>query len=370
MIKRYNGVLLQTRPFKTFASIMNNYQNTCFYQFKNFVKTPLTLMILMFVGFTNAYAEGKVGVIKGGANYSLLPWFKKSFLEITEDVEEAKEGNKHVMLFFHLDGCPYCEQMVQNFDKAFLKGSIQENFEVIAINIRGDLEVAMDEDQTLSEKALAAKIGVQWTPTVVFLNQKNEIVAKTNGYRTPQKFKQVLDFVRHKAYETQTLAGYIEGIEKSGNYRLKQHSMYRDVSDFSSIETPLAVIFEDKECDACEYFYNTTLKDKITLSAFDAFTVVRLDANSTRAIVDNDGDKTTPKAWAKELNLNYRPGIVLFNQGDEITRIDGFLYAFHFREALRYVSGGFYQQFATYGTYLAYRQKQLLAQGIDIDISK
>lgn len=337
---------------------------------KNYNLKRVFIALTLMAYLIGSQVVAQTGVVKGGANYSMLPWFKASFLELAEDVDEAKELNKHVLLFFHLDGCPYCEKMVQDFDKPFLKDSIQKNFDVIAINILGGLEVAIDEDQTLTEKALASKIGVQYTPTVVFLNQKNEIVAKTNGYRKPEKFKQVLDYVRHKAYEKQTLAAYIGGIKKSGDYQLRSHSMYQNMSDFSDIETPLAVIFEDKACDACAYFYDTTLKDKVTMSAFDAFTVVRLDANSTRAIVDNDGDKTTPKAWAKKLNLNYRPGIILFDQGDEITRIDGFLYTFHFREALRYVSGGFYQEFATYGTYLAYRQKQLLAQGINIDISK
>jgi thioredoxin-related protein len=96
--------------------------------------------------------------------------------------------------------------------------------------------------------------------------------------------------------------------------------------------------------------------------------VVRFDADSTRAIIDNKGNRTTPKEWVQKLKLTYRPGIVLFNEGNEITRIDGFLYPFHFKEALRYVGGDFYKRIATYSDYLAYRQTQLLEQGIDINI--
>lgn len=71
--------------------------------------------------------------------------------------------------------------------------------------------------------------------------------------------------------------------------------MFKKITDFSNIKSPLAIIFEDKNCDACAYFYNTTLKDKIIASEFDAFKVVRFDADSTQAIVDNKGNKTTPK---------------------------------------------------------------------------
>lgn len=65
---------------------------------------------------------------------------------------------------------------------------MQQNFKVIAINIRGDKEVAVNEDESLSEKQLSKKLGVKYTPTIVFLNQKNETVARTNGYRKPEKF--------------------------------------------------------------------------------------------------------------------------------------------------------------------------------------
>lgn len=335
-----------------------------YYNLKFFV---LVLLILT----TSVYAQvDKTGVLTGGVAHTMLPWFKSSFLELANDVDEAKENNRHVMLFFHLDECPYCDQMVKDFDQQPLKALIQKHFDVIAINIRGNEEVAINEEQSLSEKQLAMKIGVQYTPTVVFLNQKNETVARTNGYRKPKKFKQVLDYVSSKSYTGLTLAQYIESIKEGGNYQLRSHNMFKKIQDFSTIKTPLAIIFEDKNCSACDYFYDTTLKDKSVMNEFNAFSVVRLDANSTQTIIDNKGKQTTPKDWAQQLKLNYRPSVVLFNEGDEITRVDGFLYNFHFKEALRYVSGNFYQEFATYGAYLAYRQKELLAQGIDIDISQ
>ncbi|CAC9597421.1 hypothetical protein [uncultured Gammaproteobacteria bacterium] len=322
------------------------------------------ILMVLFVGIVQA----KTGVVTGGVAYTMLPWFKSSFLELAEDVDEARQDNKHILLFFHLAECPYCDQMVKDFDQQPLKAFIQKHFSVIAINIRGDKEVAINEEHTLSEKELANEIEVKYTPTVVFLNQKNETIMRTNGYRSPAKLRQVLGYVSSKAYEKLTLAQYIEKNKEIGNYQLQNHEMLQKITDFSTIKTPVAVIFEDKNCDSCEYFYSTTLKDKSVISEFDAFKVVRFDADSTRAIIDNKGNRTTPKEWVQKLKLTYRPGIVLFNEGNEITRIDGFLYPFHFKEALRYVGGDFYKRIATYSDYLAYRQTQLLEQGIDINI--
>jgi hypothetical protein len=71
--------------------------------------------------------------------------------------------------------------MVKDFDQPPLKALIQNNFSVIAIDIRGDKEVAINAEYTLSEKEFSSEIGVRYTPTVtssssskkLFLNQGN-----------------------------------------------------------------------------------------------------------------------------------------------------------------------------------------------------
>ena len=41
-------------------------------------------------------------------------WFKESFLEIQDDVDEATEEGKHVMLFFQLNACPYFTSSIRS----------------------------------------------------------------------------------------------------------------------------------------------------------------------------------------------------------------------------------------------------------------
>ncbi|WP_187145678.1 hypothetical protein [Candidatus Ruthturnera calyptogenae] len=47
-----------------------------------------------------------------------------------------------------------------------------------------------------------------------------------------------------------------------------------------------------------------------------------VDAKTTQAIIDNNGNQPIPQP---KLKLNYRPDIILFNESDEFTRINGFL---------------------------------------------
>ena len=51
---------------------------------------------------------------------------------------------------------------------------IDENFFVVQLNLHGDLEVTDFDGETLSEKAMARKWGILFTPTVLYLPQEVE----------------------------------------------------------------------------------------------------------------------------------------------------------------------------------------------------
>ncbi|MBI3874070.1 MAG: thioredoxin, partial [Arcobacter sp.] len=68
-------------------------------------KTLMSILILV----TLSHGASK---ISGGSEHEIPTWFKQSFLDIPEDVNEASKNNKHLMLFVDLDGCPYCTKML------------------------------------------------------------------------------------------------------------------------------------------------------------------------------------------------------------------------------------------------------------------
>ena len=80
----------------------------------------ISLLLTFCLGFlipasANANASEDVarGEVVGGVQHAAPDWFKESFLEIADDVDEASEAGKHVLLFFELNGCPYCDRMLQ-----------------------------------------------------------------------------------------------------------------------------------------------------------------------------------------------------------------------------------------------------------------
>jgi thioredoxin-related protein len=320
-------------------------------------------------------AEAEIATPAGkilGARQSVHPdWFKESFLDIDEDIDAAAELGKHLILLLEMNGCPYCARMVEeNFAQAPYRDFIQEQFDVIVLNVQGDREVALDAETRLPEKDVARQLGVRYTPTVIFLNAGGEPVARVDGYRNAEDFKRVLDYVATRAYETQTLAEFIANTG-TGEYSFRPHPRIQSVTDLSTVkDQPLAVLFEDAQCVACNALHNGHLAAPEVDAALAPFVLIRLDAMADTPITTPDGRQTTPRAFADELDVDYRPTLVLYDQGREIARIANALYRYHFVGILEYVGR---RQYQTYPDspfdYINAKTAERIAAGQDVDIT-
>jgi thioredoxin-related protein len=325
-----------------------------------------------FALYAAADEQSTTGEIIGTKITEFPRWFKESFLEIADDVQEAAEQGRHLILFFHLNDCPYCHKMIEeNFKHAPYTQFLKENFDVIVINIRGAREVAFTPELSLKENELARHLGVRYTPTILFLDRDNQAVLRLNGYRSQQAFKDALDFVQDRAYRSTSLSRYIEDKARKPVYAFRDHPRFSDISDLhQAASKPLAVIFEDSSCDECGAFHDEILGLPETEKLLEKFTVVRLDAHSDRQITDVSGAVSTPRTFAADLDIAYRPGVVLFDKGREITRVDGMLRGFHFQHVLRYVADRQYEQYPLFGDYLRASSREILKSGQDIDLWK
>ena len=331
------------------------------------------LLLGLCLGFAvSAAAPDTVqrGQVVGGVVHPLPTWFKQSFLDIADDVDEANAAGRHVMLFFDLNGCPYCDRMLAESFKAEPLGSyIQANFDVIAVNIQGDREIAFNEEVTVSEKKLASVLRVSSTPAILFLDADNKTIVRVNGYRAPERFKPVLEFVATRAYLTSTLADYLQAKLDHNVYQLRDNPLFSEVKDLSSIDGPLMLVFEDGSCYDCTEFHQKILTDERVRPELERFTVVRLNTDSHEPLLDRHGNETTPAALAREYQVIYRPGVLLFDEGNLLRRNDSLIFPHHFMESLRYVGGG-YHKTTDYRSFTRQLREELLEAGVNIDLGR
>jgi thioredoxin-related protein len=149
------------------------------------------------------------------------PWFLESFLELSDDLAGASEKKKRFAIMWELRGCPYCKEThLVNFAKPEIENFIKDRFEILQLNIIGSREVTDFDGEKLSEKRMAEKYGVRFTPTFQFFPEgvsglaqkkpREREVARGQGYLEPQHFFALFRFVSERAYEKGSLRDYLK----------------------------------------------------------------------------------------------------------------------------------------------------------------
>jgi thioredoxin-related protein len=101
-------------------------------------------------------------------------WMRDTFLDLGEDLAEANAEGKRFMVIFEQRGCIYCTKMHTDvFPDPRINASLNENFFVVQLNLHGDREVIDLDGSVASEKQMARKWGILFTPTMMFLDQEN-----------------------------------------------------------------------------------------------------------------------------------------------------------------------------------------------------
>ena len=101
------------------------------------------------------------------------PWMRDTFKDLREDLEEANAEGKRLVLFFEQRGCIYCSKMHEEvFSESEVSAYIDDNYFVVQLNLHGDIEVTDFDGEVLTEKDMARKWRVLFTPNIVFLPEE------------------------------------------------------------------------------------------------------------------------------------------------------------------------------------------------------
>ena len=331
------------------------------------------LCTLVFTStFLNAKTEGELSAGMVNPGHEEHPaWFKVSFLDLFEDVQDAADDSKRLMVYYYQDGCPYCKKLLQdNFSQREISDKAKKYFDVVSINLWGDKEVVVGE-KTYTEKEFAEALKVQYTPTLLFFNEKNKIIFRANGYYPPEKFSALLDYIGTKQ---ETIISYQDYMEKISPQPSTGH-LHDDINNVTSVSNlsgsvkPLLVMFEQKKCNTCDELHLDILKRKVSVELLSHFTVVVLDMWSDQLITTPTGEVLKIHDWAKKLNIKYAPSLVYFDkQGVEVFRSDAYLKAFHTQSVMDYVSSGAYKTESNFQRYIDKRANHLREMGVEVNL--
>lgn len=336
-------------------------------------------LFLLFASWSGHAAEAPAAPAEPGALATETPgWFKNSFLDLREDLADARKHGKRLMIFFHQDGCPYCKELVQvNFSDKAIAGKTQRYFDSIALNMWGDREVTWIDGKTYSEKQFAALLRVNFTPTLLFLDEQGRVALRLNGYYPPRKFDAALDFAGQRLEKKTAFSDYLKKIPSG-----PATGMFIDEPFFSRppyilqrnaspADQPLLVLYEQKTCAACDEMHATAFKEAETRRLLDKFEVVRLNLFGKTPLIAPDGRRLSEADWGHALKVAYTPTLVFFDaSGKEVFRVDAYLKTFHLQSSLDYVASGAYKTQPNFQRFIQTRADALREKGVAVELWK
>jgi len=326
---------------------------------------------VLLLGSANAIASSVEEFNPSPHAIEIPSWFTETFLDFRDDIREAAVHDKRLMVYFGQDGCPYCKRLMQvNFTQKDIVDKTRRHFNAVAINMWGDREVTWIDGTTHSEKTFAAMLNVQFTPTLLFFDEKGRVVLRVNGYYPPNKFRVALDYVSGRNENKITFADYLQRNlgEPSSDALNNQPFLMRHPLDLSASGRrrgkPLAVIFEQRECAACDELHREGFSHPDVRGLLERLDFAQVGLFDSEKLVTPDGRTLTAREWARALRIAYTPSIVFFDDsGREVFRIDAYLRPFHLASSLDYVSSKAYRDQPSFQRYLQARTAKIQEAG-------
>jgi thioredoxin-related protein len=132
---------------------------------------------------------------------------------VTFDVakEMAKENNKKILVYVNARWCGYCKKME---NEVFVEESIQaltsDYFYPVWLDLDVEDEYLTFADTRLSHREFAQKLGAYSTPTFIFFEPNEDIIAGQPGFLDQDIYSTILKFIGSSAYENQSFSEFIE----------------------------------------------------------------------------------------------------------------------------------------------------------------
>lgn len=297
--------------------------------FKNIFLT--IIIILSGQAIAAGFDDSKINSI----NYP--KWFiNDPFYELKEALDSGiANSKKGLMVVFSTEGCSYCYKFIQeSLNNPDIAADVKKHFISYAIELFDDADLVDPKGKSMRVDQFAKKHNVQFTPTLLFFDNNGKRVFRMTGYPPPDRFKNILAYVKAERYKTEKFRTFItrqtvKSDAKAEYISLKTDPLFSkppyilDRRYFSSSK-PLLILFERKGCQDCSEYHANVMADKNVRNMLEKFEIVRLDADDKNTdIMGLDGKHITPAKWFENEDFSHVPAMVFYNEkGLQILKTD------------------------------------------------
>jgi len=298
----------------------------------------------------------------------LPPAFTETLLELPDDAAQAAKSGKRLLLYFGQQGCPYCKELMQtSFTQKAIVDKVRKHFVAIGFDMFGSREVTWFDGKVRSEKEFAKFLNVQFTPTLLLLDEAGKVIGRINGYYPPHRFAAALDYSAQRLEGRLSFARHMQAVPQAGaSPVLNDEPFFMKSADLRRTPggKPLAVVFETRHCAPCDELHKEGFRRPNTLAAISKMDVARLGLSGRDPVIAPDGRKTSAEAWSRELGIAYTPSVVFFDdRGREVFRLEAYVRPFHFASSFEYVASGAYRTEPEFQRFLQNKSEHMKTHG-------
>jgi thioredoxin-related protein len=257
--------------------------------------------------------------------------------------------------------------MQTSFTQKAIVDEVAKHFLPIGFDLFGSREVIWFDGKPRSEKEFAKFLKVQFTPTLLLLDEKGNIIGRINGYYPPHRFSAALDYSVQRLEGKLTFAEHMQTIPQTGaSATLNNEPFFMKSANLARKPggKPLAVLFETRHCAPCDELHTEGFKRPDVLAVISKMDVARLALSGRDAITTPDGRSSNVEAWSRELKIAYTPSVVFFDdKGAEVFRLEAYVRPFHFTSSFEYVASGAYRKEPEFQRFLQNKTEHMKEHG-------
>ena len=299
-------------------------------------------------------------------------WFAESFLDLREEQREAAANGKRVMVYFGQDGCPYCKALMEaNFSQRDIVEATRRHFVAIALNLWGDRETTWTDGVMRSEKNLGEFLRVQFTPTLLFIDEEGRVALRLNGYQPPARLRLALDFASRRLERAMTFAEFVRSEPLPAARRAQPDPrLFRTTPPRLDLrgDKPLILVFESRDCDPCAELHEALNRPQ-SQAAMKGLEAARFDVFGAHPVTTASGAVVPEAEFARSLGVAFTPTLVFLDPDRrEVFRSEGYLRPFHLASVLDYVSSGAWKMEPSFQRYIQGRAERERAAGRQVEL--
>jgi thioredoxin-related protein len=124
---------------------------------------------------------------------------------------QAKESNKHILIFFHKNYCGFCNNMEKSIHSKKINKKIKKDFIYLPLNIDDKKNISYQWFKGTTHQ-FAKEFGINLYPTLIFLNEK-EAIYSIVGERKRDELLNILKFISTKSYKNMDFDTFKSNLE-------------------------------------------------------------------------------------------------------------------------------------------------------------